>query len=672
MSDVAGQTATIEPANSEPPGPPKAPTRPRGRRRWLIAIVTVAAVVASGLGAFGAFWASVELPPLPVLPATTTLYYADGVTVLARLGETQRTELRYEEILPTVVDVAVAAEDPAFWSNRGGPITRAVVRNAYDIVDTGSNAQLRIWVMARKLEARHSKEEILSWYLNVVPFGRQAYGIEAAARAYFGKSASTAAPAEEQLTAAEAMVLLAMVREPYGEPGFDPSAGPAAEENSRQRWTEIRDALAELARSGRATGLGSAEVSALTYPTSVLPSAGPSGLERPVGLVPGHVLAELTNAAGSHFEGWTWEALRGGGYEITTTIDVNAQQALETAADETVQGSLMNGQPENLQAAGVLVEPGTGRVLGFYGGHDGTGMDYAGVYRGEAGMWIGFGAHPPGASFMVYVLAAALRAGYSLDSQWQWTPHAQVGRSPENAVRNYSRCDSNPDGSTCSLLDSVVYSLNVPLYDVTVSVGVPDVLTTARDAGITALWTDELEHVDLTSADPNEAADLFGFELGLGQYPVTVLDQAIAMATLAGGGVPAPAHFVREVRKGDQLLYGESLPSPSDEPILSADQLADLTYALTSASGQADLALKTGVWEYAAGPGGNSHAWSIGFTSAVAAAIWVGNREQEQPLYDKEGNAIWGSGLPSQILRQVVTEAQAEMNQSPQPFPPRS
>jgi membrane peptidoglycan carboxypeptidase len=658
MSQAADLTVTVEPLGPEPPsGPP--PTRSRRRRRrWLIALVAVVAgLVASGGATSVLVWYSIDLQPPVAQPESTALYYADG-TLLGHLGTVQRTVVPYEEILPAVIDVAVAAEDPDFWSNRGGPITRTVVRNTQDLVDTGLNSRLRLWVLAHKLEAAHSKEQILEQYLNAVPFGRNTYGIEAAARAYFGKSASTTAPPNERLTTAEAMVLLAMVRQPYadpadpeGSPGFDPLAGAAAEANSRQRWTEIRDALAELARSGRARAVAEAEVSGLSYPE--LRPTGPGGVfDDPVGLVANHILSELAYTPGSPFEGWTFDAIRNGGFSITTTIDKRVQKVLLIAADGTSEQSPMFGQPLNLQAAAVVVQPGTGRVLAYYGGPDPLGMDFAGVHRGEDGQLVGFGAHPPGGSFMVYTLAAALRAGHSLDSWWQWTPHVQEGRDPANLIRNTSTCPTSPDGRLCTLRDSLVYSLNVPFYEVTTTVGVPAVLTMARDLGITALWTDERVRVDLTTADLTAPEGSFGYEVGLGQNPVTVLDQAAAMATLAGGGVPTPAHFVREVRKGDEVLYVE--PAPGDA-VLAPDQVADLTDALTAASGTEGLAIKTGAWEYAAGLG-NTDAWSIGYTSDLAIAVWVGNGHEVQPLIDKDGAMIWGSGLPTRILRQVVDE----------------
>ena len=152
----------------------------------------------------------------------------------------------------------------------------------------------------------------------------------------------------------------------------------------------------------------------------------------------------------------------------------------------------MNGQPQNLQAAGVVIEPGTGRVLAYFGGHDGNGNDYAGFYFDETGEAVGVGRYPPGGSFMPYTLAAALKAGISLHSHWQWTPHAQPGRPASNPIRDAGTCPSDPARTgACSLLESVDLSLNVPMYDVTVSVTPAKVLEMARDAGIDTMWTDD-------------------------------------------------------------------------------------------------------------------------------------------------------------------------------------
>ncbi len=103
----------------------------------------------------------------------------------------------------------------------------------------------------------------------------------------------------------------------------------------------------------------------------------PDALNQPAALVVNHVLAEVT-APGSPLAGQPWSAVRDGGYEIVTTLDSRAQAAIEGGV------AVMDGQPDNLQAAAVVVEPGTGRVLAYYGGADDAGVDYAGIYTNDS------------------------------------------------------------------------------------------------------------------------------------------------------------------------------------------------------------------------------------------------------------------------------------------------
>src|SRR5690606_36676451 len=157
--------------------------------------------------------------------------------------------------------------------------------------------------------------------------------------------------------------------------------------------------------------LTQAEADALVFPDTVKKRSASAttgfGRETPAGLVIPHVLDELTHSENTVFSGMKWQAIMDGGYRIVTTIDKKAQDVAIKAADETVKGSVMYGQPKNLQAALTAIEPNTGRVLAYYGGHDGQSADYAGIYRHDEGVANGFGAHPPGSSFKVYTLAAA-------------------------------------------------------------------------------------------------------------------------------------------------------------------------------------------------------------------------------------------------------------------------
>jgi membrane peptidoglycan carboxypeptidase len=183
------------------------------------------------------------------------------------------------------------------------------------------------------------------------------------------------------------------------------------------------------------------------------------------------------------------------------------------------------------------------------------------------------------------------------------------------------------------------------------------------------MWTDDRIRIDLRTGDPTQLTpSRFDITLGLGQYPVTVLDQANAMATFAAGGLRAKVHFVRSVAVAGKVRYTETLPDPVHPRILVAGAVADLSYALTSGG----IAVKTGAWQYANRTDQNAHAWSIGYDSTLAAAIWVGGRREEHALVDKTGATIWGSGLPNQILNRAMAGTRTQLGLTATPFPPPS
>jgi membrane peptidoglycan carboxypeptidase len=673
------------------------------RRNILIASVAVV-IMLTGAGFVGGTYYvdSVREPNQLNFPSTTTVYYSDGVTEMARLGEFTRYELQFAELNDAVKDAIVASEDTTFWTNEGvdfkgvmraawnnftggeqqggSTITQQYARVAFELQGSTYSRKLREAVMAWKISDKYKKEDILAFYLNSVPFGRQAYGVEAAAKSFLNKTVKKTAPPEQQVTLAEAMALVLMVKQPnpdpadpVGSPGYDPTVSTEALALASDRWTYVRKQLVEMGK------LTQADADKMVYPKDSFKPAdhnAGNGLDKPTGLVVNHAISELTHFENSPFKGHSWKSIREGGYKITTTIDAGAQRAAEAAADEQAQGSAMFGQPENLQAAIVGVQPGTGRVLAYFGGHDGEGSDFAGFYWDESGEANGVGRHPPGSSFKVYTLAAALRAGVSLNTYWPWTPHDMPNRTGKNQIRNASNCTADldaakkPKNGACTLLDSTVASLNVPFYAVTVAVTPQKVLEMARDAGIDYMWSDNGRQ-DLTKVKTmNEMfPSQFDYILGIGQYPVSVTDHANGIATFAADGVRAQAHFVKEVRDStNQLRFGEQLKV--SKPLMNQQQIADLDFALSQIP-SAKLpnlgwatAGKTGTWEWNQSESENAHAWMVGYTKKLAAAVWVGNEKEEKSLRDKSGGVVWGSGIPTNIWKAFMTNATKAMNEA--------
>ncbi|MGE5830812.1 MAG: transglycosylase domain-containing protein [Micromonosporaceae bacterium] len=691
--------ATGDPAtpSAGAPGPVPIERAKLSRRDRILAGIAIFVMLAGGGLVVGTFYVdSVPTPEKLPLPQSTTVFYADGKTPMAKLGTANRTLLAYDDMLDSVKQAIVAAEDQSYWKNRGidfrgimraawnnftggqtqgaSTITQQYARIAADLKGVTYSRKLREAVMAWKLSDKYSKEEILEFYLNTVAFGRGAYGVEAAAQVYFGKSANKNAPAASRLTLSEAMVLVSMVKQPEadpddpeGHPGYDPTRGPIALANSQQRWNYVRDGMGKLGYLTREQADG------LTYPNTVKEfdaSSHQSGLDKPTGLVVSHVLSELRQL--DPFQGKGPDYIRNGGFQIVSTVDKRAQDAAEAAADirRDTAPDVVQGQPANWQAALVAVEPGTGRVLAYYGGSDGAGADFAGWYYDDEGDPVGFGQHSPGSSFKVYDLAEALEQNVSMMSHWDSPASKEFpasGRTKDSAagpISNSSSAECQPD---CMLWQATVASLNVTFFDLTEHLGVPKVIDMAKRAGVDSMWAnvnDKPTRIDLRGKSGNELTQYFSTEVGIGQYGITVLDHANGMATFAAGGRRAQAHFVRSVSaKGDQI-YREQLTQATVG--LNQDQINQLDWTLSQVPAAKlpngwDSAGKTGTWQYGKSKTQNAHTWMVGYTGAIAAAVWLGTTDGK-PLITKSGSTqVFGASYPATIWRQFLVDASAAM-----------
>ncbi|HEX5997170.1 MAG TPA: transglycosylase domain-containing protein [Jiangellales bacterium] len=688
------------------PGSTAAPTAPPGRRKRVLIIVAVLALLAGiGLMAGTYYVDSVPTPTDLKLPESTTVYFADGSTPMAKLGAENRTIVPYDQMNDSAKKAIVAAEDRTFWTNKGidftgvlraawsnltggqrqgaSTITQQYARVAADLKGVTYSRKLREAVIAWKLDKKYSKEEILGFYLNTVPFGRGAYGIEAAAQTYFGKTVRRDAPPKNQLTVAEAMVLCAMVKQPEanpddpeGQPGYDPRRSAKARQNSIDRWNYIRDGMVKVG------DLSAEEAANLAYPDTVKPidrTAGQSGLDRPTGLVVNHVLSELRQT--EPFRNKPDDYIRNGGFKIVTTLDERVQKVAEAAADirRDTAPEAVRGQPKNWQAALVAVEPGSGRVLGYYGGNEGSGADYAGWYYDEKGKARGFGQHPPGSSFKVYDLAAAVREKISVKQHFdspdtkEFPASGRTKDSPAGPIRNAEHAPCQPD---CALWEATVASLNVTYFGLTEKLGTAKVIDMATRAGVDSMWANQkgssqAKRIELRGHTGEEVARHFSTEVGIGQYGITVQDHANGMATFAAGGKRADAHFVRSVMKGDERLYVER-PAQTDVG-LDGEAIDQLNWTLRQVKAAKldngwDSAGKTGTWQAGQSTTQNVHTWMVGYTGALAAAVWLGTTDGK-PLKTKDGSyEVYGASGPGPIWRQFMEQATAALKLDPDKY----
>ncbi|HTJ34784.1 MAG TPA: transglycosylase domain-containing protein [Dactylosporangium sp.] len=719
------------------PGSKSSAGRAKKRRRRNIIIASIAAfIMIFGIGIVAGtyYFDTVALPDDLSLNQSTTIYYSDGVTPMARIGE-NRTVLPLNKIPTDVQHAVVAAEDNSFYTNDGVDY-KGVVRAAWNNISGGdrqgastiSQQYARRWadlegvtyarklreaVIALKLNQQYSKDEIMAMYLNVVYFGRGAYGIEAAAQAYFGKPA-------EKLEMNEGMVLAGLIKNPEGSGKGSPFDPNIDKKQAQDRFDYIKGQMLKLKFCSEADA-----PTKMKYPEKVITPAEwranasqSQNLSKPEGLIVHHVLGEVAALTDPKTGSLLYEdidakgdknfdKIRNGGLKIVTTVDKDMQPIAVREASRNKESN-MNNQPPNLQAALVAVEPGTGGVKAYYGGDNGNGNDYAAYYNDPVlgnGKDSCCGGHPPGSTFKVYTLATALMAGYKTDSMWNGVPRdfppdrtAKLGNQVKNATEGpVPDCDSG-SGQWCTLKEITVQSLNVPFYAMTREIlGAPKVIDTARAAGITDMWATVQgqalpQRIDLrTKTGADVSPKYFSNEVAFGQYPITVLEHAGGLATFAAKGVAVKTHFLKEVWKDSKKTYQEvikpqKIPGFTDQ---MADDLAYILqdvpkhYGLTNNQGVSpggyNLAGKTGTWQLGNTTSkGNAHAWMGGFvpydpskkSNGLAAAVWVGNKDNEQAIKFTNGQPIIGGKLPGPIWRDFMDAALKKVNTPKLKFPP--
>ncbi|MGA5304548.1 transglycosylase domain-containing protein [Nucisporomicrobium flavum] len=590
-------------------------------------LVIVVFYCGTGAAVAEAYVESVPLPAAPVEPQASTLYFADGRTILARVGTVDHSDVPLSAVPEAVRSAVLAAEDRDFYNHGGvsvrgvlravvadargsregaSTVTQQYARNAFLTQDVSVERKAKEMALAIQLERKYTKNQILERYLNTIYYGRGAQGIAAAAHAYFGVT-------PDRLTAAQGAVLAAVIKDPYG---YDPAHNAEA---ARRRWNWV-------VRSQRDLGWLSGEV---TYPKVLPASAKNPG---PDGMVIDRVERELA----AH--GVTSQALHTQGLSVVTTLDAAAQRAAVTQVDR-----YLGKQPKGLRTALVAVDPRTGGVRAYYGGRQGRGFfDDASA------------AHPAASTFKPVVLAAALRRGIGVNSRWDGSsPRIFPGRL---GVPLQNQKDLQcPD---CTLKKSMMESLNTPFYAVTEQIGATAVRDMAHELGISKRYAGAPSLVD-AKGDPRPGKTRP--DIAIGRYAVTPADLATVYATFAAGGVRHERHFVESATDaGGKRVWTASRASRT---VLDPAAAADVTSVL-SATLRADgarpgrpAAGKTGTQQWA-DTRDNQDAWMAGYTPDLATTVWIG-KSRPGPIRDAKGKAIEGRTIPARLWRDFTRAALA-------------
>ena len=494
-------------------------------RRWLAAAALLFIVLP--ILTFGLSYLIVTVPkPGDIRTNQVSTILASDGSELAKIvpPEGNRVDVDINQVPIHVRNAVMAAEDRDFYTNPGfslsgfaravrnnlfgrdiqggSTITQQYVKNAL-VGDQRSGVgglvrKAKELVISTKMSQQWSKDEVLQAYLNIIYFGRSAYGISAASKAYFDKPV-------DQLTVSEGALLAALIQRPS-------TLDPAVDlEGATARWNWVLDGMVTIG------ALSEEDRAQQVFPQTVEPNKAKTEnlTTGPNGLIERQVINELLELFNID-----QNTLNTQGLQITTTIDPQAQKAAEDAV-----ANYLDGQMPDMRSAVVSIDPRTGGVKAYYGGSDAAGFDFA-----QAGL-------PTGSSFKVFALVAALEQGMGLGYQVDSSPL----KVDDKLTINNSEGESC---GTCSIAEALKRSLNTVYYRLMLKLknGPVDVADAAHRAGVAESFAG-VEHT--LSEDGLGGPPAPGVVLG--KYDTRVIDMASAYATIAASGIYHRPHFVQKV-----------------------------------------------------------------------------------------------------------------------------
>ncbi|MFI6016105.1 transglycosylase domain-containing protein [Streptomyces sp. NPDC051287] len=630
----------------------KRPKRTGWRRilpTWRMLLGTFVIGILLLIGLFFLGYSMVKIPAANAFATkqSNVYLYADG-SQLARDGEVNRENVTLAQVSKDAQHAVLAAEDRDFYTESavdpkamlraawntatgkgtqsGSTITQQYVKNYYLAQEQTVTRKVKEFFISIKLDRSESKDEILEGYLNTSYFGRNAYGIQAAAQAYYGKDATDLDPAR-------AAYLAALVNAPSE---YDVVAHPENKTAAVARWNYVLDGMVKkgwLSASDRA-GMK------FPMPKEQTASTGMSGQRGYlVEAVKSYLIKNKIVDA---------DALEAGGYRITTTIEKDKQNAFVKAVDDKLISQLdkKNRKADTyVRAGGASVDPKTGKVVAMYGG-----IDYVKQYTNGATR----GDFQVGSTFKPFVFASAVDNDSTTQSGQTITPNTYYDGTNKRPVQGWpggSYAPENEDEKSygqITVRKATDLSVNAVYAQMAVDVGPSKVKQTAVDLGI-----------------PSDTKDLQPYpSIALGTATASVLDMAEAYATLANHGKHGTYSMVEKVTKdGTQEI---TLPKSRSRQAVSRQAADTTTSILQSVVDNGTATAAQGAGRPAAGKTGTAEedtaAWFAGYTPDLATVVSVMGQDPvtaaHKPLYGALGlDRINGGGAPTEIWAQYTKAA---------------
>ena len=560
---------------------------------------------------------------------STKIYDRSGQVLLYEIyGEEKRAWVPLEKVPEYLKGAIIATEDANFYQHSGidfkgiinavladlkimkptyggSTIPQQLIRSTFLSLEKTAERKTREIILSLELDQRYSKEQILEWYLNQVPFGRNAYGVEAASQAYFRKSVS-------EISLAEAATLAALIKAP----SF--YSINLAELLIRKDYVLNRMVSEGFLNREEAESAKKEELNIIEFSQPILAPHFTLWVKQ-----------QLEEKYGREF-------LEQKGLKIFTSLDWELQQM----AEEIVKEGVKNNKIYNSHnAALVTINPETGEILAMVGSADyfaepypkdctpGLNCKFDPKFNAAVGTK-NLPGRQPGSAFKPFVYATAFQKGYNDkkivdDSPTCW-PQA-IG----------SWCPQNFDGrfrGPITLRSALAQSLNVPSVKVLDSLaGYLDSIKTAQEMGITTL------------TNPKQ----YGLSIVLGGAEVKLLDMASAYGVFAADGLRVPPIAILKIEDSKGNIFFENNKTPMR--VLEINVIRLINDILSDNEARAPMfGLRSNLYfenyQVAVKTGSSQDyrdAWTIGYTPSLVTGVWAGNNDNS-PILKKPGVIIAG------------------------------
>lgn len=545
---------------------------------------------------------------------STKIYDRTGTVLLYDIhGEEKRTVIGFDKIPQYMKDTTIVTEDANFYHHfgldfkgiiraalanlrgrkieqGGSTIAQQFIKNAILSPERTLTRKIKEAILAIELELKYSKDEILGFYLNQVPYGSNAYGIEAAAMTFFDKHA-------RDLTLAESALLAVLPQAPsYFSPyGSHPEELKTWQEHVLNRMASFGYITQEQANTAKKEELKFVSQS--------------KGIKAPHFVM--YIREYLDERYGKDF-------IEKGGLKVYTTIDWDLQKLAEETITKYAEENRKKYNANN--AALVAIDPRTGQILAMVGSKDYFGQPSPkGCISGKNCLFdpnvnVAIRPRQPGSSFKPFVYATAFKKGFTPDTIiFDLETEFAVEGAESYKPKNYDGKFRGP----VTFRQGLAQSLNVPSVKVLYLAGINDTLNTAEDMGITTL----------------KDRSRYGLSLVLGGGEIKLLEETTAFGIFATEGIKHPTTSILKIEDGK----GNVLEKYEDKPVRVLDEQITrlISDILSNNEARAPIfgshsklyfeerpvAVKTGTTQE------NRDGWTVGYTPSLVVGVWAGNND---------------------------------------------